>query len=304
MGARNRAPGPVPPNARTNPLLEIDEARFREGFNRQAFFIRHRLVGHPLFELPRLIELSQQLPADFVEYNAGRIPVNQDPTHTPKTGLGIEETIRRIEECDSWMVLKYVEADAEYKRLVDDCLDEIGRLAEPMEPGMTQREGFVFISSPGSVTPYHMDPEYNFLLQIRGSKTLSVWSPSDRAVLSELELEQYLSGGHRNLVYKDEYQRAARECALAPGMGLHVPVTAPHWVKNGDAVSISFSITFRTPTSERRNSVYATNAWLRRRGLRPRPFGESSWRDELKFNSHRVVRRIQKMRASRRPAAG
>jgi hypothetical protein len=87
-------------------------------------------------------------------------------------------------------------------------------------------------------------------------------------------------------------------------MGLHVPVTAPHWVKNGDAVSISFSITFRTPASERRNSVYATNAWLRGRGLRPRPFGESRWRDELKFNSHRVVRRIQKLRASRRPAAG
>jgi hypothetical protein len=75
-------------------------------------------------------------------------------------------------------------------------------------------------------------------------------------------------------------------------------------VKNGDPDTISISITFRTPASERRNGVYATNAWLRRQGLRPRPFGESSWRDELKFNSHRVVRRIQKIRASRRPAAG
>ena len=32
------------------------------------------------------------------------------------------------------------------------------------------REAFIFISSPNTVTPYHMDPEYNFLLQIRGTK--------------------------------------------------------------------------------------------------------------------------------------
>jgi len=31
---------------------------------------------------------------------------------------------------------------------------------------MGRREGFIFVSSPGSVTPHHMDPEHNFLLQI------------------------------------------------------------------------------------------------------------------------------------------
>ncbi len=275
--------------------LDIDETRFRENFNRQAFFIRHHLVGHPMFELARLIELAKKLPAEFVEYNAGALPVNQDPTLTPKNGLSIEETIRRIEECDSWMVLKYVETDREYKNLLDDCLDEIKQCSEPMAPGMTKREGFIFITSPGSVTPYHMDPEYNFLLQIRGNKTMSVWNPADRTVLSEEALEEYLSGGHRNLVYKDDYQQKASEFELTPGTGLHVPVTAPHWVKNGDAVSISFSIAFRTPTSDRRNIIYATNAYLRKRGLAPTRFGNSSWRDELKFNSYRAVRRIKKI---------
>ncbi len=33
---------------------------------------------------------------------------------------------------------------------------------------------------------------------------------------------------------------------LQPGSGLHFPVTYPHWVKNADEVSISFSIAFRT----------------------------------------------------------
>jgi hypothetical protein len=286
---------PLVVNQRQNNLLEVDEAEFRENFNRQGFFIRHHLAGHPLFELPRLIELAKKLPADFVEYHAGTLPVNQDPTRTPKNGLSIEETLRRIEQCQSWMVLKYVETDPQYKNLLDDCLDEIKNLSESLAPGMTKREGFIFITSPGSVTPYHIDPEYNFLLQIRGNKTMCVWNPEDRTVLSEEALEQYLSGGHRNLVYQDDYQQKARAFELTPGRGLHVPVTAPHWVKNGDAVSVSFSITFRTPASDRRNLVYATNAYLRGRGLSPVPFGTSVWRDQLKFNSYRVVRRVKGM---------
>jgi cytochrome P450 len=41
------------------------------------------------------------------------------------------------------------------------------QFSEPLAPGMCQREGFIFISSPGAVTPFHLDPEHNFLLQIK-----------------------------------------------------------------------------------------------------------------------------------------
>jgi len=240
-----------------------------------------------------LIELAKRLPKDFVEYNAGNIPVSQDPNQTPQTGLSIEETIRRIEECQSWMVLKYVENDPAYAELLNGCLDEIQKYSEPFAKGMTRREGFIFISSPGSVTPYHMDPEYNFLLQIRGKKTMSVFDGRDRSILSEQELEQYMSGGHRNLIFKEEFQPKARECELSPGAALHVPVTAPHWVKNGNDVSISFSITFRVPATEKRTIVYTTNAYLRKRGLNPVPYGQSNWRDTAKYFSYRAVRRAR-----------
>jgi hypothetical protein len=273
--------------------LDIDEASFREKFNHQPFFIRHHLAGHDLFALPRLIELAKRLPKESVEYNAGNIPVSQDPNLTPQNGLSIEATIRRIEECQSWMVLKYVEKDPEYAELLNACLDEIQSYSEPFAKGMTKREGFIFISSPNSVTPYHMDPEYNFLLQIRGQKTMSVFDGRDRSILSEEELEQYLSGGHRNLTFKEAFQQKASECELHPGEGLHVPVTAPHWVKNGDEVSVSFSITFRAPASERRTIVYTTNAYLRKRGLTPVPYGQSDWRDTAKYFSYRAVRRAK-----------
>jgi hypothetical protein len=284
----------VSQEARSRPrLLEIEGAVFQERFNRQPFFIRHQLANHRLFALPRLIELARRLPNEFVEYNAGNIPVSQDPNLTPQNGLSVEETLHRIEECKSWLVLKYVENDPEYAELLHGCLDEIQSYSEPLAPGMGKREGFIFISSPNSVTPYHMDPEYNFLLQIRGKKTMSVFDGADRSILSEQELEEYLSGGHRNLTFKDEFQQKAITCELNPGDGLHVPVTSPHWVKNGGEVSVSFSITFRAPASDRRTIIYTTNAYLRKRGLKPAPYGTSAWRDAAKYFSYRALRRTR-----------
>ena len=67
---------------------------------------------------------------------------------TPRNGLSIEETIRRIEECRSWLVLKYVERDPEYRELLDRCVDEVQALCDPPLPGIDQREAFIFISSP------------------------------------------------------------------------------------------------------------------------------------------------------------
>ncbi len=273
--------------------LNIEPATFRAHFHHQPFTIRHNLAGHELFTLPRLIELAQRLPGDRVEYNAGNIPVSQDPATTPRNGLSIEETMRRIEECRSWLVLKNVEQDPAYAALLNGCLNEIKTFSEPIVPGMCRREGYVFITSPDSVTPYHMDNEYNFLLQIRGQKQISLFDRADRSILSELELETFYTGGHRNLTFKDEYQAKAQVFQLTPGDGLHFPITAPHWVKNGPAVSISFSITFRTPASEKRELVFRVNAGLRKLGLTPTTAGVAPGRDALKATAYRAWRRAQ-----------
>lgn len=290
---------PAPLAATTGPapqhLLEIDADAFRADFDRRGFYINHHLSDHPLFALPRLIELARRLPEHNVEYNAGDVPVNLDPTRTPRTGLSPEETIRRIEECRSWMVLKYVENDPEYGELLHRCLHEVRVHSEQRFPGMCQAQGFVFLTSPGSVTPYHMDPEHNFLLQIRGSKTIHQFDGRDRSVLSEEELERFYSGAHRNMVFKPEYENKAQVYELTPGRGLHFPVTAPHWVKNGAAVSISFSITFRTPDLDRRGILYTVNHRLRQRGWRPTPVGQSGWRDALKCAGFRVWRRTRRL---------
>src|SRR5689334_6187735 len=221
--------------------LEFDAAAMSRDLNRKAFTIRHALTDHPLFSLPALIELARELPAENVEYNAGDLPVDMDPAATPKTGLSIEETIRRIEECGSWLVLKFVERVRTYRRTLDRCLDQIEAAKVTGDGGMIRREAFVFISSPHAVTPYHFDPEFNFLLQIRGAKTVYVFP---RSMLTEQQIEDRFTFSHRNLKFEASYQNRAEAFALSPGVGVHIPIAAPHWVQNGDSVSISFSITF------------------------------------------------------------
>ena len=274
--------------------LNIDPETFRRRFNRKPFLFTHNVSGHPLFQLPHLVELARTLDGRYVEYNAGRIPVSlpnwQD---TPHTGLSAEETIRNAEEICSWMVLKRAEHCPEFKEFLDDCLDEIEPLADPIEPGMCEREAAVFVSSPGSVTPYHMDHEINFLLQLKGTKTVSVFDADDPAVLADRELEEYFSGPaiHRNLKFADEYQKRATVFELHEGLGLHIPTTAPHWVRNGDTVSVSFSASFKTRASLRRGNVYRMNALLRRLGMNPAPWKGSPTRDRLKDHAYRVLRR-------------
>ncbi|HEU4390622.1 MAG TPA: transcription factor [Blastocatellia bacterium] len=281
--------------------LEVDEECFKQNFDRVPFLLRHNLAGHPLFELPRLVELSRKLRPGTVEYSSGSVPIGLKPELTPRTGLSIQETIERIQESGSWMVLKYVEQDPDYRELLNRCLDEIVPLTRERAPGMCRREGFIFISSPGSITPYHLDPEYNFLLQVRGQKAISIFDPADRRVISEEELENYYYGSHRNLEYLEALQGTASVFDLTPGIGLFFPVTAPHWVKNGEQVSISFSVTFRSRASEKRSVVYTVNRHLRRLGLKPTPAGESAWLDFIKYNGVRVMRRSRRIVRSLRP---
>jgi hypothetical protein len=266
-------------------LLDIEQQAVAERFGKRPFLVGHGLAGHALFSLERLVALSKALPADRVEYNAGDLPISVDPAKTPRNGLSPEETIRRIRDCRSWLVLKNVEQDPAYRVLLERCL---AQLRIPLR----ERQAYIFVSSPGAVTPYHMDPEENFLLQIRGRKVMHVFDPADRAVLSERDIERFFTGAHRNLAFRDEYRPRAERFALTPGVALHVPLAAPHWVQNGPEVSISFSITCQTLESMRRTHVYRMNARLRRLGLNPRPAGQSPLHDGLKQLCYRMVRRL------------
>ncbi|MCB1667052.1 MAG: cupin domain-containing protein [Porticoccaceae bacterium] len=264
-------------------LLVVEQNAFLDNFPDRHFCIRHHLAGHPLFQPERLLKLAQNLPRHCIEFNAAYAEVSQNPHLTPSTGLGLEETIRNIATSDSWVVLKYVEQDEAYRNLLFQCVRELTPLSETRTPGTHQLEAYIFLSSPGSVTPFHFDDEHNFLLQISGWKNFHAWRIDGAGAATQLDIEAYYQGAHRNLPIRPQAPQADQVFTLKPGDGLHVPVHSPHWVKNGDEVSISFSITFRSKSLAREVVIHRFNGALRRMGLTPKPLGHSPFTDHLKF---------------------
>ncbi|ODA32698.1 cupin-like domain-containing protein [Planctopirus hydrillae] len=273
-------------------LLEWDTAEFDRCFNKQPFLIRHRLCENPLFSVERLLKLAQELPENDIEYNAGNLPINQDPDLTPRNGLSVADTVRRIKECKSWMVLKHVENDPAYGKVLDDCLAEVRTQSEAIVPGMMSAHAYIFLTSPGSITPYHMDPEHNFLLQIHGSKIVHLFDGNDPSIVSQEDFERFYGGRVRNMTLADENRSKSWVFDLQPGYGLHFPVTYPHFVQNCEEVSVSLSITFRTPDLDRRLGIHSINWKLRQRGWKPAPVGKHRLLDWGKYQYYRAARRL------------
>ena len=67
-------------------------------------------------------------------------------------------------------------------------------------------------------------------------------------------------------------------------------MTAPHWVQNGDEVSISLSVTFRSESSVREAELYRLNKRLRALGIEPSPIGRTPSRDHAKYFIARAER--------------
>jgi quercetin dioxygenase-like cupin family protein len=280
----------VPP-----PAIFADAARasFARLYPATAGKIAHALTDHPLLTLDALATLAETLPADSAEWNPGALPIGIDPADIPAAARGIGETIREIDSSASWVVLKRIEQVPAYAALLRDALGELAHIVIPRTGAMHQLEGFVFISSPGSVTPFHFDPEHNILLQLRGTKTMTVFPGGDGRLLSaEAQEAFHLGQHHRNLPWRDEFAALGEAVALQPGEAIHVPVKTPHWVKNGPAPSISLSITWRSEWSYAEADARAFNRVVRRIGLRPGRPGAFPARNVGKALAWRVMRRL------------
>lgn len=262
----------------------VNSDNFDRHYPDQSFILHHRLADHPLLQFPRLLGLEKVLPDKKINYYTGKVGVNDDKTITPPTGLTSEETIRRIEKAESWLVLKNIELDPDYRAMVEELLEELGQWVMRKNSSRRQFEGWIFITSPQSISPFHIDPEHNFLLQIRGKKTVHVFNQFDREILSEKYLEKYYTEGSANakLEYTEEMQKKAMTFDIKPGEGVFIPLTAPHWVKVEDNVSISLSVTFYCDEADRKARLYRFNSRLRRFGMTPTPYRTSAFRDATK----------------------
>jgi len=269
-------------------IIETDTLNFREKFNRSPFMFSHNLAGHRFFEIPRLVELS-----NFILNEAGTekvtclvggdIPIGcKWSEQSPKEQVA--EAISHIQESGSWVLIRDIQLDPEYNALLEQILDELEKLTGvPLRQEISWLGGLIFIASPHSVTSYHIDHESNFLFQIHGEKDNNLFNPSDRSVLTDQELEAFYTGNIEAANYKEENQSKANVYHLTPGKGVHQPVNAPHWVRNGSSFSVTLSVLFYMRSFDLQARVYQANYYLRKLRLKPTPPGKAALLDSIKI---------------------
>jgi hypothetical protein len=241
----------------------------------------HTLHRESIFDIPNLVELSKRLPGGY--YSTSDAGVEDGWKTGSKEPTSLPETIATIAHSNSLVLLKGLAGDGEFgpvlRRVLDEVQDQVG---EALRADVSEGRATLVISSPGRITPYHIDAEANFLLQLRGEKIVNIFDPSDRTLLTDPELEAFYAGDVSAATYKPERQRDAAVFDFAPGKGLHLPILAPHWTRNGDSVSVAISINCSLHSNRRLANIYKFNNSMRKRGLVPSSPGTYRWRDELK----------------------
>lgn len=255
--------------------------------------IQHNFDRHPMLQLPQLAELAKVLSTTgqcrFISKGITQDAAFEHQGADP-SGRAIDEVFRRIEEPGSWIALYNVETHPPYRQLLEEITATVRPLVDREEPGMFNVGGFIFISAPPSVTPFHIDRENNFWLQIRGRKVMSVWDPTDTVAVSDVDREQFIvNASLDNVRLKDGVRARAHEFDVGPGDGVYFPSTSPHmtrceteWVRPGDGVSISIGVVFYTDVTRRMARLHVLNHLLRRFGLTPSAPGSHPGLDAFK----------------------
>jgi hypothetical protein len=261
----------------------------------QAFYpeqpapLSHDLVGLPLLAPEALKALAQSMRPGTALSLRGDVPIGVGQQDVARTGLDPAATLDSIERGRSWMVLRNIEQDPAYRALLDRLVDAIGPAVRPATGPILKREGFIFVSSPNAVTPLHFDPEHNILMQLEGRKTITLFPVADEAIAPLAAHETFEREGRNNLAWNAGFERMGRTFALEPGDALYIPVKTPHWVQNGDAASVSLSITWRSGWSLREGYAHGMNRLLRKAGLSPRAPRRFPRDNHLKALSYRAI---------------
>lgn len=272
-------------------VIEPD-LKFRNDFNVNSFLFNHTLKDNPLFTLPRLTQLAESLlkkeGPTALRWKNSTAPVDARWEQLPPSQqmASVSDAIQNLDKSGSWVVLYRVQNDPEYDAILQQALDDIEEMiGYPLRPEITWADSYIFMASPGALTPYHIDHETAFLMQVHGDRKAYLWDQKDRSVLTEAELEDYYMGNLGAGTYREENLSKAYTYPMDAGKGVHHPVLAPHYYQNGPDYSIACGVHLCLREVDQRGRAYQMNAMLRKLGIHPTPPGTTPWKDTMKIST-------------------
>ena len=174
----------------------IEQIAFDDAFPERPVEFIHDLQLNDRLTLASVADLADRLPRESVIYDTAAQPLLVPSGGPPRGALEQPgDVIRNLSSANAWLTLLNVEDDPSMAELMNTHLDrlEAGLIAK--EGKMRNRVAFVFVSSPNSVTPVHFDIEHSLLMQVSGSKTVSIGSFESDAVRRR-EIDRYWDGSH------------------------------------------------------------------------------------------------------------
>jgi hypothetical protein len=266
--------GQVPPT--------IGEIPFDAAFPEETVEFAHELHLDDRLTLESIADLADRLPRQSVVCDVAGQSLLAPHGGPPRGALDRPgDVVRNLKSADAWITLLNANDDTSFAELMNKTLDQL-------EPGMTTKQGkmrkraaFVIVSSPNSVTPVHFDIEHSLLMQLRGSRTLSIGRYASDAIRRH-ELDRYWDGSHGRI---ESLPEETATYNLRPGRAVYIPAGTPHWVHNGPDISQSVTFTYFTAATVRENRIEDINSRLRRLHLDPREPGHSAIVDTTKVGA-------------------
>lgn len=239
---------------------------FARAYPLSPAIVQHELAQHPLLSLSALANAARELPAEHVERRIAHAS-NGSEFAMDRTGDGdVADAIKSIATGCNWIMLRFIEQLPRYRDLLQSLIAEFGPAIDSRTGPSRSLKGFIFISAPGTLTPFHFDAEYNILFQIAGEKDFATYPP-ELPFLPLERREAHHGAGDNMLPWQNGYEAQATVHHLTPGDALYVPYAAPHWVRAGAEPTVSFSLTWQNDWSLAAADALTVNPMLRRFGL-------------------------------------
>lgn len=288
-------------------VLDFDGGRLRAVFNREPHLFRHRIENNDLFHLDRLGAAAEELyrrngKANVYAMDSAR-RVDQLFNTNVAGDVDLAAFVRNIGQSQSWVVLKSLELIPGFDALFRDIIaDFAADLKEFCPKYAHDLRGYLFISSPGTLTPYHIDGEWSLLAQVKGRKFYRIYDVCDPNVISNDEIEEFYHGNFDAARHAPGKDATARDFVLEPGLALSQPRHAPHVVRvdpdHGYSMTLGLSLLTNEWATEK--AAHQANRVLRNAGLRPHAVGLDRRLDLVKSLGYRAVHKVTAGRAAGR----
>jgi ribosomal protein L16 Arg81 hydroxylase len=256
------------------------EQQFTDCFRRKPFLFTHNLASNDLFSTASVEKLAEIWSRDNTKSGFFYLDRKFREWGSEDHKASLVEAFRHSDLSRMRMKLSFIHTQPKYDKVLETMTQELSELTHvdlakeyraPMET--------LFLTSPNEFTPYHIDSEDSFLLQIQGTKTIYIFDGSDKEILKDLDIEKYWA--KNEIAFREEIRSRAMRFEMEPGTGVHIPMHFPHMVESGPTSSMSLSIGYESITFDR--DLFRVNHQLRKLGLNPTPPGKSKVIDNTKM---------------------